>query len=160
LSASKKKPETAPDDILLDLEERSFYRFSILANEINRSVTRAYVKHYGPPANAWRILAVLNKFKSQSPSDLKHHTTLETDKITRIVDHLVERGFVLRKPDKLDRRRVVISLSATGRRTTRHLEAIIGTMEHEFLTALDAAERQKLYELLEKLRKRAAEIFT
>jgi len=159
LPSSKNKPIAAPDDIRLDLEERSFYRFSILATQINRSVTRAYVKHYGPPANAWRILAVLNKFKSQSPSDLKHHTTLETDKITRIVDNLVERGFVLRKQDQLDRRRVVISLSAAGRRTTRHLEAIISKMEHEFLTALNAAERQRLYELLEKLKTRADQIF-
>jgi DNA-binding MarR family transcriptional regulator len=159
LPSPKNKPIAAPDDIRLDLEERSFYRFSILATQINRSVTRAYVKHYGPPANAWRILAVLNKFKSQSPSDLKHHTTLETDKITRIVDNLVERGFVLRKQDQLDRRRVVISLSAAGRRTTRHLEAIISKMEHEFLTALNAAERQRLYELLEKLKTRADQIF-
>ena len=159
MPSSKNKPIAAPDDIRLDLEERSFYRFSILATQINRSVTRAYVKHYGPPANAWRILAVLNKFKSQSPSDLKHHTTLETDKITRIVDNLVERGFVLRKQDQLDRRRVVISLSAAGRRTTRHLEAIISKMEHEFLTALNAAERQRLYELLEKLKTRADQIF-
>ena len=159
MPSSKNKPIAAPDDIRLDLEERSFYRFSILATQINRSVTRAYVKHYGPPANAWRILAVLNKFKSQSPSDLKHHTTLETDKITRIVDNLVERGFVLRKQDQLDRRRVVISLSAAGRRTTRHLEAIISKMEREFLTALNATERQRLYELLEKLKTRADQIF-
>jgi len=76
-----------------------------------------------------------------------------------IVDNLVERGFVLRKQDQLDRRRVVISLSAAGRRTTRHLEAIISKMEHEFLTALNAAERQRLYELLEKLKTRADQIF-
>jgi DNA-binding MarR family transcriptional regulator len=157
--APKKMPITAPDDIRLDLEERSFYRFSILATQINRSVTRAYVKKYGPPANAWKILAVLNKFKTQSASDLKHHTTLEMDKITRIVDHLVERGFVLRKQDQLDRRRVVISLSALGRRATKYLEETIATMEREFLSALDATERQRLYDLLERLKSRADQIF-
>lgn len=153
------KPTAPADDIRLDLEERSFYRFSILATQINRSVTRAYLKQYGPPANAWKILAVLNKFKTQSASDLKRHTTLEMDKITRIVDRLVERGFVLRKQDKSDRRRVVISLSAAGRRATKQLEATIAGMEREFLGALNATERQRLYDLLARLQSRADQIF-
>ncbi len=159
LSASKTKPIKATDGIRLDLEERSFYLFSIMATQINRAVTRAYVQRYGRPANTWRILAVLNKYKSQSPSDLEHHTTLEKDKITRIVDELVASGLAVRKPDKTDRRRVVIALSASGRRRTRHLESIIATMEREFLSALGAAERQSFYELLEKLKSRADEIF-
>ena len=159
---SSPKPAIVPeaDDIRLDLEERSFYRFSILATQINRSVARAYLKKYGPPANAWKILAVLNKFKTLSASELKHHTTLEMDKITRIVDHLVERGFVLRKQDQLDRRRVVISLSPAGRRATKHLEDTIAEMEHAFLGVLEAKERQQLYSLLEKLKARADQIFT
>jgi DNA-binding MarR family transcriptional regulator len=159
LPSPKTNPTTDPQDIRLDLEERSFYRFSILATQINRAVARAYVRMYGPPANAWKILAVLNKFRVQSASDLKRHTTLDLDKITRIVDQLVERGFVLRKQDQFDGRRVVISLSASGRRATRQLEATIAEMERQFLSALDATERQNFYALLEKLKSRADQIF-
>jgi DNA-binding MarR family transcriptional regulator len=130
-----------------------------LATQINRSVARAYVKMYGPPANAWKILAVLHKYKVQSASDLKRHTTLDLDKITRIVDQLVDRGFVLRKQDQVDGRRVVISLSASGRRATKQLEATIAVMEHQFLSALDTAERESFYALLEKLKARADQIF-
>ncbi len=44
--------EETDDNIRLDLEERSFYRFSIMATQINRTVARTYVKKCGPPANA------------------------------------------------------------------------------------------------------------
>jgi DNA-binding MarR family transcriptional regulator len=155
----RRAPVREPDDIRLDLEERSFYRFSIMATQINRAVARVYVKKYGPPANAWKILAVLNKYKVQSASELKAHSTLEMDKITRIVDNLVERGFVVRKQDQLDRRRVVIRLSPAGKRVARYLEDAIATMEHQFLGVLSPAERRAFYELLEKLKARADQIF-
>jgi DNA-binding MarR family transcriptional regulator len=159
LHTANRAPAREPDDIRLDLEERSFYRFSIMATQINRAVARVYVKKYGPPANAWKILAVLNKYKVQSASELKAHSTLEMDKITRIVDDLVERGFVVRKQDQRDRRRVVIRLSAAGKRVARYLEDAIAVMEHDFLGALNPAERRTFYELLEKLKTRADQIF-
>lgn len=159
MPAAKRLPAAQPDDIRLDLEERSFYRFSIMATQINRAVARVYVKKYGPPANAWKILAILNKYRVQSASDLKAHSTLEMDKITRIVDNLVERGFVVRKQDQRDRRRVVIRLSPAGRRVARYLEESIAAMEYDFLGTLTSAERQSFYALLEKLRARANQIF-
>lgn len=159
MQTAKRLHAPEPDDIRLDLEERSFYRFSIMATQINRAVARVYVKKYGPPANAWKIIAVLNKYKVQSASELKAHSTLEMDKITRIVDNLVERGFVVRTQDQLDRRRVVIRLSAAGKRVAKYLEDSIAAMEHDFLGALKPAERRAFYELLEKLRTRADQIF-
>jgi DNA-binding MarR family transcriptional regulator len=151
--------ETEADNIRLDLEQRSFYIFSILATQINRAVARTYVKKYGRPENAWKILAVLNKFKALSASELNQHTTLEMDKITRLVDVLVERGFVLREQDQKDRRKTIISLSAEGKKATKHLEASIATMEREFLIVLSGDERESLYDLLTKLHIRAGQIF-
>lgn len=159
MPTAKRLPAAQPDDIRLDLEERSFYRFSIMATQINRAVARVYVRKYGPPANAWKILAVLNKYKVQSASDLKAHSTLEMDKITRIVDDLVERGFVVRKQDQRDRRRVVIRLSPAGKRVAKYLEDAIAVMEYDFLGALTPTERQTFYAVLEKLRARADQIF-
>jgi DNA-binding MarR family transcriptional regulator len=159
LHSANRVPSRETNDIRLDLEERSFYRFSIMATQINRAVARVYVKKYGPPANAWKILAVLNKYRVQSASELKAHSTLEMDKITRIVDNLVERGFVVRKQDQTDRRRVVISLSPAGKRVARYLEESIAAMEYDFLGTLTPAERRTFYELLEKLKIRADQIF-
>ncbi len=154
-----KKPEPAGEGIRLDLEQRSFYRFSLLATQINRSVAGAYVQKFGRPANGWKIITLLGRFGPQTASQINAHTTLEMDKVTRIVDSLVEQGIATRQQDTVDRRRVIVSLSAKGKRINAQIEGVIGTMEREFLIALSLKERETLYALLDQLQARANQIF-
>jgi len=85
-----------PDDngIRLDLEHRSFYRLSLLATRINRAIASGYVKNFGRPAHAWKVVTILGAFGPMSASEINAHTTLEMDKVTRIVDSLIEQGIV------------------------------------------------------------------
>jgi DNA-binding MarR family transcriptional regulator len=147
------------DGIRLDLQQRSFYRFSVLATQINRAVTRGFVDRHGRPANAWRVVTILGRLGPLSASEIKDHTTLEADKITRIVDSLVEQGLAIRRQDKADRRRVRVSLSAKGRRANAGIEAMIAQMEREFLSVLSRSEREMLYKLLDRLQARGRQIF-
>jgi DNA-binding MarR family transcriptional regulator len=146
-------------DIRLDLQERSFYRFSLLATQINRAVTRAFVAQHGRPANAWKVITVLGRFGALSASQIHAHTTLEADKITRIVDSLVEQGLAIRRQDKADRRRVSVALSSRGKKVNARVEQLIGEMEQEFLTVLNRSERAMLYKLLDRLQARGRQIF-
>src|SRR5262245_18611174 len=95
----------AKGKIRLDLEDRSFYRFSLLATQINRSVAAAYVQKFGRPVHGWKVITLLGRFGALTASQIAGHTTLEMDKVTRIVDSLVEQGVALRQQDKNDRRR-------------------------------------------------------
>lgn len=147
------------DGIRLQLEQRTFYRFSLLATQINRAVTQAYVQKYGRPANGWKVVTVLGRFGSLSPSQIHAHTTLEMDKITRIVDSLAENGLATRQQDSADRRRFIVSLSAKGRRINSQIEDMIATMEREFLIVLNRNERDTLYGLLDRLQSRGNQIF-
>ena len=76
--------------IRIDLQHRSFYRLSLLATQINRAIANAYIKNFGRPAHAWKVLTVLGAFGPLSASQINSHTTLEMDKVSRIVDRLVE----------------------------------------------------------------------
>ena len=154
------KPATEDDGIRLDLEQRTFYRFSMLAMQINRAVTQAYVKAYGRPANGWKVVTVLGRFGSLSASQIHAHTTLEMDKITRIVDALVENGLVTRQQDGTDRRKIIVTLSAKGRRTNSKIEDMIAGMEREFLIVLSRGEREMLYGLLDRLQSRGNQVFS
>jgi DNA-binding MarR family transcriptional regulator len=156
--AKKRAAET--NGIRLDLEQRSFYRFSVLATQINRAVAGAYVGKYGRPANGWKIITVLGHFGTQTVSQIHAHTTLEIDKVTRVVDALLERGIALREQDRVDRRRVLVSLSRKGRKINAQIESTIAGMEREFLIMLTPRERESLYALLDKLQLRANQIFT
>jgi DNA-binding MarR family transcriptional regulator len=147
------------DNIRLALEQRSFYRFSLLATQINRAIGRAYVQQYGRPANGWKVLTVLGYFGPQSASQINNHTTLEMDKITRIVDGLVDLGFVTRQQDSADRRRAIVALSAKGKRINGQIERMITDMEREFLMVLSAGEREQLYGMLDRLRNRGDQLF-
>ena len=147
------------DGIRLDLQQRSFYRFSLLATQINRAVTRAFVQRYGRPANAWKVITVLGRFGALSASQIHAHTTLEADKITRIVDSLVEQSLAIRRQDKADRRRVSVALSPRGKNVNAKVERMIGEMEREFLAVLNRSERAMLYKLLDRLQARGRQIF-
>jgi DNA-binding MarR family transcriptional regulator len=150
-----------PDDdgIRVDLQHRSFYRLSLLATQINRSIANAYIKNFGRPAHAWKVLTVLGAFGPLSASQINSHTTLEMDKVSRIVDRLVEQGLATRVQDPNDRRRVVIALSARGKRANAQIEQMIADMEREFLIVLGPDQRESFYALLDRLQARANQIF-
>jgi DNA-binding MarR family transcriptional regulator len=162
-----KRKASAPDrrsvqndgGIRLDLQHRSFYRLSLLATQINRAIANAYVKNFGRPAHAWKVVTVLGAFGALSASQINAHTSLEMDKVTRIVDRLVEQGLATRVQDPDDRRRVVIALSARGRRVNARIERMIADMEREFLIVLSRGERESLYALLDRLQARADQVF-
>jgi DNA-binding MarR family transcriptional regulator len=156
---AKRKKAAETDGIRLDLEQRTFYRFSLLATQINRAIAHAYVQKFGRPANGWKVITVLGRFGPLSASQIHGHTTLEMDKVTRIVDNLVEQGLASRQQDTADRRRVIVSLLAKGKRINMQVEQMIAEREREFLLALDKNDREHLYDILDRLQIRGDEIF-
>lgn len=146
-------------EIRLETEQRSFYRFSILAMQINRCITGAYIRRFGRPANAWKVLTLLGRFGSLSITEINQHTTLEMDKLTRILDALAGKKLVVRRRSAEDRRVTTVSLSARGKKVATETEQMIARMEKEFLTVLLRSEREDLYKILDKLQERANQLF-
>lgn len=89
---------------------------------------------------------------------LARETGLSPGAMTNRVDGLVARGLVKRRRDKRDRRTVIVSLTAKGRRAID--DAIHARLQaaDESLGALSVRERRELAKLLRKVRmQRAAE---
>src|SRR5437868_124563 len=95
---------------------RIAYQFSVMSTLQTRALADMYVRKFGLPVNCWWVMAVIGRFPGGSASNVVGHTTLEADKVTRALDVLVGRGLVRRRQDEKDRRRVVLSLSAKGRK--------------------------------------------
>ena len=71
--------------------------------------------------------------------------------VTNAIDRLTDSGFVARIPDDADRRRVYASLTADGKRVLRR--ATKALMDIDFgLAALDAADRELLFQVLRSVR--------
>jgi DNA-binding MarR family transcriptional regulator len=135
----------------LDLENRIFYRFSLLVGQHVRHFTTKQLKKYKLSTQGWLILTVIGRFAPLSPSDLADRTSVGRDKISRIVDHLVESGLVSRRTDEDDRRRVVLNLLAKGRRVCDDLELVARQIETDVLSGLSPSERSTMQQLLAKI---------
>jgi DNA-binding MarR family transcriptional regulator len=133
------------------LEERVIYRFFLIAKRFDQALVAMHSKKLGISVNNCKIMRVIAFFGPLSATELGARTSLDPDKITRAVDTLVDRSYVIRKSDEADRRKVVLTLSAKGRRVHDKIEMVVSAMESDFLSALTAEERKALGSSLDKL---------
>lgn len=140
------------------LEQRSAYRFALISAQTTRSLTGLYRKH-GLTVGGWRTLSLIGNYQPIYPSSIAERTSVDPDKVTRAVDRLVEKGFVVRNTDKVDRRRVVLRLTARGLRAYNEIEKVRRKVEVQFLSVLSKDELASFYSILEKLEAQARRMF-
>lgn len=70
---------------------------------------------------------------------------------TRAVNKLEELGYVIRKPDAVDKRSYRVFLTPRGREIKPQLEAIVAEMLEVLLKGLSAREKDQLKLLLQKI---------
>jgi DNA-binding MarR family transcriptional regulator len=58
-------------------------------------------------------------------SDLAFHLAVSKQSVTRLVDPLVDRGYITRKVDDDDRRRVIHTITAKGKRALARTDAVL-----------------------------------
>lgn len=83
---------------------------------------------------------------------LAKETGLSSGAMTNRIDKLEARGFVSRKPDKFDRRAVIVSLTPEGKRAIDDAIRLRLDVADESLQGLSARERNDLAALLRKVR--------
>lgn len=141
-------------------DRRIAYRFSVLSTLQTRALAAMYSSKFGLTVNSWWVMVVIGRYPRSSASHVVENTTLEADKVTRAVDMLVEKGLMLRREDPDDRRRVVLTLSASGARVFEEIEAVRKALEASFLEVLSDEELQSLYSILDKLDARSKDLFS
>jgi DNA-binding MarR family transcriptional regulator len=154
-----KNGTAGPDGIQPGLDHRITYRFAKIAARHARAFSTVYGRKFKLTVNTWMILSVIGRFAPLSANTAGTHSSLEPDKVTRAVDVLVARGYVVRRQDDKDRRKVVLSLSAKGKRVHDELSRLRDAIEHEFLRVLAPAEVNALYTIVDKLEAQAVRLF-
>lgn len=84
--------------------------------------------------------------RERSPSELAVLLGVSKQRVTKVVDEMEERGFVQRSPDRTDRRRMLIELTAKSQRVRKAALAESHLIEQELRaevgdTAADAMRR-------------------
>jgi DNA-binding MarR family transcriptional regulator len=96
----------------------------------------------------WRILQLLADGRGHRMSELSEFAFLPAPSLTRVVDRMVTDGLVHRRIDTLDRRRVLVHLTARGRALNRRLADVLTREQHALLDGADPAETERLLALL------------
>ena len=109
--------ETETPDVFR-LEEFLPYRLSVASNRVSRLFARHYSEAFGLTIPEWRVLAVIGRFGTLSPSAVCEWTAMDKVKVSRAAASLVSRGLLRQNQDPSDGRGRLLRLTRKG--TTVH----------------------------------------
>ncbi|HEV2812832.1 MAG TPA: MarR family transcriptional regulator [Solirubrobacteraceae bacterium] len=134
----------------MPLSDWTGYRINGLARRMREESDRALeplglsVKHFG-------ALLALAEHGALAQHQLGQELRVDRTSMVALVEDLERAGHVARARNPADRRAYVIELTAAGKAARREAEKRLRQVERELLSALSAAERRQLVELLARL---------
>jgi DNA-binding MarR family transcriptional regulator len=137
-----------------DLGPQLSARLAYLLKRAHLALADLHDELLAPTGVSHRELAVLLLLDAREPeSQQQVASRLGVDRTTMValIDALEGKGLVARRPDAVDRRRNVIELTATGRRTLRRATKASDQAEQRLLGDLDDAEAAQLRRLLSRI---------
>ena len=135
----------------LDLDAFLPYRLSVLANRTSRALARTYASKFDLTIPEWRVMAVLGQAPGLSADEVAARTQMDKVTVSRAVARLLDKDYVDRGISERDRRRSVLRLSRRGNGVYARIIPMARKFDREFCAGLSHADREGLFELLEKL---------
>ncbi len=131
------------DDYLLYLLARA-------SNDVSAQF-HAQLRELGLQVPEWRVLATLSDGDGRRLGELAAITLQHQPTMTKIVDRMEKSGLVVRRPGPSDRREVRIHITADGRDRVATALHRAKAHEAEVLADYDAAEKERLKDMLRTL---------
>ncbi len=100
------------------------------------------------------VLTALAEQPVRTQAALAQAINADKSRIIGVLDDLQERGLIQRQPDSADRRVHLLSLTPTGDRLRRSVEAAIRDSEQDVLATLPTADREAFLRSLKALYER------
>lgn len=118
----------------------------VLEEDFERALAAVDMK-----ARDFFVLAALAGDTPLSQQDLSRLLGLDPTTVVSVIDDLERRRCVARKRNPADRRRYILTLTATGRRALAKGERVAADVEAAFLAELDRTEQARLRQALSKI---------
>lgn len=99
-----------------------------------------------------RVLIQLGQHHSLSASELARAIEHNCGALTRVLDRLVEKGYVERSTNLADRRAVDLCLTSAGRSLWAAIDIKMDQLNADILSALNEGEQIQLFNLLHRVR--------
>ena len=127
------------------------HRLHTLSKLTDRATQAAYLADAEIPFSEGRCLAAIGAFSPLSVKDLAFRANLNKAQASRAAQTLVDQGLVRKEASATDGRGVVLTMTAKGKRVWQRLMSVIERRNVEILSCLNAAERQELDRLIDRL---------
>jgi MarR family transcriptional regulator, negative regulator of the multidrug operon emrRAB len=116
------------------------------------NMAHGLLKTWGVTYMEYNVLTTLYGSESHvmSIADLSGAVGEPSGQISRVVQVLHKRGLVLRSHDKVDRRKVTVSLDNAGVTLMEKVLPVINTMANDYLQSFAPGEMDELLRLLKK----------
>ena len=147
--STRRRPSAAGDHLNRD----AYIYLSVLAGEFGADIERVCAEH-GITEGHYRVLWVLclSTERALPMGSIIDGVINKASDTTRLVDKLQRLGMVTRAPSPLDRRSVLVSPTALGRRTFAALTERIKAVHYEQWGTLSTEEMKTLIALFKKAR--------
>ena len=134
------------------LEQVLFYTLEKAIKSYRQFAQRRIAEQqYDITIDQWLILKTIHDNPDISQRDIAESVFKDQASITRLIDALVQKGFLERKTSELDRRRVDLALSQLGEMVLSELDPLIQENRKTALHGFDSSEVNDFREYLEKI---------
>lgn len=135
----------------LPLEQRTIIHLILVNNAINEKIAQA-LRPFGVSAQQFNVLRILRgqKGKPANLLTLNERMVTKMSNTTRLVDKLLNKGFVDRIICPSNRRKVEINLTAEGNLALKKMDQAMDNVERILLNQFSQKELEQLNLLLHK----------
>lgn len=133
------------------LEEFLPYRLAVAASRISQLCARKYSEAYGLSIPEWRVLAMVGRFGTLSPSAVGEKATMDKVRVSRATASLVARGLLKQTPDPSDGRGRRLRLTRKGAAVYRGMVPLACELEGQLAEGLSRSEWTGLLKALHRL---------
>lgn len=140
------------------LEEPTFdlngfvpYLLNQAAEETSRGFEAFYKSRFGMLRAEWRVVFHLGHYGPMTARDICARARMHKTKISRAVQALETKRYLLRKPCRTDLRQERLSLTREGERVFRELVKEAQRFDANLLKGFTAAECAQIREMLKRL---------
>jgi DNA-binding MarR family transcriptional regulator len=133
------------------LEDFLPYRLSVAANRVSRLFARRYFEAYGLSIAEWRVLAIVGRFGTLSPTAVGEAAAMDKVKVSRAAASLVAQGLVRQTHDPQDGRGRLLRLTRRGLTVHQGMVPLACELEDQLAQGMSRAEWNLLLKALDKL---------
>ncbi|HEX3634729.1 MAG TPA: MarR family transcriptional regulator [Paraburkholderia sp.] len=131
----------------IHLESSLGYYLTKARNVLVERMDRA-VNPLGLTAQQIGVILLLSAQRASTPFELSRVMSYDSGSMTRLLDRLEKKGFVVRSRSDADRRMVKLELTQQGREAAQQLPALGAAVLNEQLRGFSAADHATLLDLL------------